>query len=324
MVETMLLAHVGNRGRLLTLTPDVACLPLSIVNVYFVGEADGGDRSWVLVDAGLGTSEHAIVRAAGQRYGPGTRPGAIVLTHGHFDHVGSVRQLAERWDVPVFAHELELPYLTGRLSYPPPDPTVGGGLMSLLAPLYPRGPIDLGDRVHPLPGDGSVPGMPGWRWIHTPGHSPGHVSLFRDEDRALIAGDAFVTVRQESAWAVLTQRQEVWRPPAYYTLDWQAARRSVEELTQLHPNAAGTGHGQPMFGQRLRSGLEALALYFDRVAVPTHGRYVCHPMVTDERGLVGEPPLAADRQWLALASLGMGVVIGTLLVRRSKRVPHSS
>ena len=41
--------------------------------------------------------------------------------------------------------------------------------------------------------------MPGWRWVHTPGHTAGHVSLFRDADRTLIAGDAFVTTKQESA-----------------------------------------------------------------------------------------------------------------------------
>lgn len=323
-MEELLLLRVGNRGHRLTVAPDVACLPLSIVNVYFVGETDAGDRSWVLVDAGLRISEHAITHAAAERFGHASRPAAIVLTHGHFDHVGSVRQLASQWDSPVFAHELELPYLTGRASYPPPDPTVGGGLMSLLSPLYPRGPIDLGDRVHPLPADGSVPGMPGWRWIHTPGHSPGHVSFYRDEDRTLIAGDAFVTVRQESAWAVLTQRQEVWCPPAYYTLDWQAARRSVEELAQLHPSAAGTGHGLPMFGERLRSGLEALALYFDRVAVPTQGRYVRCPLPAGERGLVGEPPRTADRHLLALAALAVAAGIGSLLVYRKLRMPHSS
>ena len=61
--------------------------------------------------------------------------------------------------------------------------------MARLSSLYPRGPIDLGQRVRSLPSDGSVPGMPGWRWIFTPGHTAGHVSLWRDEDALLLAGD---------------------------------------------------------------------------------------------------------------------------------------
>src|SRR5688572_9417313 len=136
------------------------------------------------------------MRAAESLFGPDAAPSAIVLTHGHFDHVGSLRELVRRWQVPIYAHELELPYLTGRSAYPPPDPTVGGGAMARLSPLYPRGPFDFGDRVRTLPADGAVPGAPGWTWIETPGHSPGHVSLFHVHDRLLVAGDAFVTTKQ--------------------------------------------------------------------------------------------------------------------------------
>ena len=109
---------------------DVAYLAQPIVNVYAVGTPGAGDRSWVLVDAGLPGTAEQIARAAEEYFGPGARPAAIVLTHGHFDHRGGLRELAERWDVPVYAHELELPYLTGRSDYPPPDPTVGGGGMA--------------------------------------------------------------------------------------------------------------------------------------------------------------------------------------------------
>ena len=49
-----------------------------------------------------------------------------------------------------------------------------------------------------LPEDGSIPHLPDWEWIYTPGHSPGHVSFFREKDLTLIVGDAFVTVKQES------------------------------------------------------------------------------------------------------------------------------
>src|SRR5919106_6132432 len=226
-----------------TVAPDLAYLRTGIVNLCFYGRPGAPSGEWVLIDAGLPGYASRIIGAAQEWIGPGARPAAILLTHGHFDHVGSLRTLAERWDVPVYAHRLELPYLTGRSSYPPPDPTVGGGAMAALARFYPRGPINLGDRVRALPEDGTVPGMPEWRWVHTPGHTPGHVSLFRDQDRVLIAGDAFVTMRQESLLCVLTRRQEVWRPPAYFTPDWSAARRSVQALARLEPSVAAPRHG---------------------------------------------------------------------------------
>ena len=73
--------------------------------------------------------------------------------------------------------------------------------MARLSALFPAGPIDLGARLTPLPADGSVPPLPGSQWIHTPGHAVGHVSYWRKSDRTLIVGDAFVTTRQESAYA---------------------------------------------------------------------------------------------------------------------------
>ena len=116
--------------------------------------------------------------------------------------------------------------------------------------------------------------MPGWRWIHTPGHTAGHISLFRDDDRCLIAGDAFVTVKQESLYAVATQEREVHGPPAYFTPDRVDARRSVERLAALEPAIAATGHGMPMRDQELRDGLNRLVRQFERIAVPEHGRDV--------------------------------------------------
>ena len=294
------------------LTHDVEWVPLSIVNAYLVGPRGAGDGEWVLVDAGLYLSGGPIRRAAAARYGP-TRPKAIVLTHAHFDHVGALRELAEGWDVPVYAHPLELPFLTGRSSYPPPDPAVGGGMMAYTSRALPRGPIDLGQRVRPLPTDGTVPGMPGWHWVHTPGHAPGHVALFRDTDRFLIAGDAFVTTRQESAVSAVTRMpQEVCRPPAYFTQDWQAAKASVRALARLRPEVAATGHGVPMRGQEMRDQLDALAHDFDRLAVPSFGRYVNTPARFDERGTVSyPPPLVEPFVGLALG-VGVGVAVGVM------------
>jgi glyoxylase-like metal-dependent hydrolase (beta-lactamase superfamily II) len=150
-----------------------------IVNVYLVA---GADR-WVLIDTGVAGTQSRIRDAAARLFGHDRRPAAILLTHGHFDHVGALPQLAEEWDVPIYVHPLELPYVTGRAKYPRANPAAGGGVISLISPLFPRGPYDFGSRVRVLPDDGSVPGLAGWRWIHTPGihQATCHFSAIRIE-----------------------------------------------------------------------------------------------------------------------------------------------
>ena len=259
------------------IAPDLAYRRLGIVNVVFFGVPDAPDRGWVLIDAGLAGTAALIKSAANARFGEKSRPAAIVMTHGHFDHVGALVTLAEAWDAPVYAHPLERPYLDGTAAYPPPDPKVGGGLMAALSPLFPTKPVDVSSLFKDLPPDGSVPAMPGWRWLHTPGHAPGHVSLWREADRTLIVGDAFVTTAQESVYAAITQEPEVHGPPKYYTPDWQSSRRSVETLAGLEPELVVTGHGRPLKGQAMRSALHQLAERFDEVAVPPSGTYLEHP-----------------------------------------------
>ncbi|WP_261301993.1 MBL fold metallo-hydrolase [Paenibacillus andongensis] len=253
---------------------DVYGYCIQIVNVCFIGNPTSRDKEWVLVDAGMPQSADEIIRVAEERFGAHRKPTAIILTHGHFDHVGGIESLLEYWDVPVYAHELEIPYLTGKSNYPKGDSTVDGGLVSELSPLFPNHGIDIGNHVHPLPANGIIPGLSGWQWIHTPGHTPGHISLFRAKDGSLIAGDAFVTVKQESLYKLFTQEQEISGPPKYFTTDWQAAGDSVRKLRDLHPSLAITGHGKPMSGEELSRELGRLAEDFEALAVPKEGRFV--------------------------------------------------
>jgi glyoxylase-like metal-dependent hydrolase (beta-lactamase superfamily II) len=254
---------------------DVFWKRLLMVNVVYVGSPGAKSGEWALVDTGLPLSADAIERDARERLGYQGRPSCMILTHGHFDHVGSVRELARRWEVPVYVHERELPHVTGQKDYPVPDPTVSNGWVAKLSPLFPTKAIDLGEAAVVLPHDGSIPDLPEWRWIATPGHSDGHISLFRESDRTLIAGDAFVTVNQEAMWDVLMQRSSIHGPPTYLTTDWEAALRSLRTLRELHPHTAITGHGLPVIG-REDCGLllELLCEQFDEFAVPEHGKFV--------------------------------------------------
>lgn len=253
--------------------PDLYQFTVQIVNIVMVGDPKK-DEDFVLVDAGMPKSKKLIKRAIEERFGEDSQPKAIILTHGHFDHVGALIELVERWNVPVYAHELEIPYLTGQKQYPEPDSTVEGGLVSKMSPIFPNDPINLGDNVNVLPADGTVPELPEFKWIHTSGHSPGQVALFREKDRALIAADTFVTVKQEYLYRVITQEKEISGPPRYFTTDWKAAKESVEKLAQLHPSVAVTGHGLPMAEEELTKNLEKLVLDFEDIAKPDYGKYL--------------------------------------------------
>jgi len=256
---------------------DLAYQRLGIVNVVFYGARGAGPGNWVLIDAGLPGTATMIERAASARFAQNSRPSCIIMTHAHADHAGGLEKLAKEWQVPIYAHQLELPYLNGTAAYPPPDPGVGGGAMPALSVLFPRGPFNVARWLSPLPADHSVPGMPGWKWVHTPGHTPGHISLWREDDRSIIAGDAFITTNQESVYAVLKQKTEMHGPPMYYTQNWEQAEASVQELAALEPELAITGHGHAMAGNEMRSALHALARSFRSVAVPEHSTYVEHP-----------------------------------------------
>jgi len=249
------------------IAPGLSGLKITFVNVFGVTHDDG---SWTLIDAAIPFSATRIKHWTEKTYG--RAPNAIVLTHGHFDHVSAAKDLADDWGVPIYAHPLEFPYLTGQQEYPPPNWAAGGGVMPLMSPTLPRGPVDLGSRLRALPGEGaelSLAELPGWTLLHTPGHTPGHVSFLRESDRTLLVGDAFCTTRPESFFeANFIQNPELHGPPSYFTSDWDAAKASVRKLAALEPMTLAPGHGKPLAGAEVPAALRKLAADFERVAVP--------------------------------------------------------
>ncbi|RAW02165.1 MBL fold metallo-hydrolase [Pseudochryseolinea flava] len=293
------------------------------VNYYFIksGESD----AWFLVDAGLKWSASRIRMTARKLFGAGSKPAGIILTHGHFDHVGALKALLSEWNVPVYAHEMEIPYLSGEASYPPADPTAGGGMMTTMSWMYPTGPIDIKENLRPIPISGRIPGLEEWLVIDTPGHSPGHISLFRERDKLLIAGDAIVTTQAESAIDALSYKEKLSGPPKYMTCNWASAKMSVMKIAGLNPNIVASGHGHPMEGEHLTNTLQQLLSKFDDVAVPKQGRYVNQPAVTNNRGVVYVPPALATTPSLAkiLTVTAVCIAVGALAywqVKKKKRL----
>src|SRR5690606_2247613 len=92
------------------LIPDLYSYTVQIVNIALVGKPN--ESKFVLIDAGMPHSADKIISAIEERFGENRRPEAIILTHGHFDHVGALIELIKKWNIPVYAHSLEPPFLT--------------------------------------------------------------------------------------------------------------------------------------------------------------------------------------------------------------------
>jgi glyoxylase-like metal-dependent hydrolase (beta-lactamase superfamily II) len=145
--------------------------------------------------------------------------------------------------------------------------------------LLPRHPIDISGRLRALPEDGHLPGLDDWQWVHTPGHTPGHVSFWNPRTKALIAGDAIITTKQESLRGAVFRGSRLQGPPAYFTPDWNAARCSIQRLADLRPDLLISGHGPALHGAELAAGLQTLLSHFHEYGLPQDSRYMPgHPV----------------------------------------------
>jgi glyoxylase-like metal-dependent hydrolase (beta-lactamase superfamily II) len=179
--------------------------------------------------------------------------------------------------------------------------------MAFLSRFTPSSARNLSVRIRELRAN-EVPGAAGWEWLATPGHSPGHISLFRPSDRVLIAGDAFATMNMDSWSGLITGRKTLSRAGAPFNTDWDATRLSVKELAKLRPNVVGCGHGIPRCDAELPARLERFA---ERFRAPRHGRYVRRPARTDEHGVISLPPAPFDP--VPFATAGALILAGIAL-----------
>ena len=257
----------ADAGQPREIAPDVYFLQvgkgLMRSNVYFVRSGP----SWVLIDAGAAKCREPIQKAADSLFGESARPVPIILTHSHPDHAGSARELARMWDCPVYVHPDELPLAGSSIStvreYA--NPLDRWAILPFLRLLGRRRTQSMLSRAGfkdvALPLDPSVelPGLPGWKLVATPGHTPGHVAFFRAADRVLIAGDALLTVSLNSLWGLIQNKHTVSGPPWYTTWNWPAAKQSVASLATLEPRVLADGHGIPASGAETAGRIRAFS-----------------------------------------------------------------
>jgi glyoxylase-like metal-dependent hydrolase (beta-lactamase superfamily II) len=219
-------------------------LPHPISNAYLV---DGG-QGLVLIDTGMPGRARELRREI-ERAGrtAGRDLAAIAITHAHVDHAGSLARLAATLEVPVLVGMLDSWIV--REGGVPPAPTPTGLLGRVMARLSPGFAIEA-SRVDVRVQDGDeVPGAPGMRAIHTPGHTPGHTSyLWPQNGGVLFAGDV--------AFHMLGLRE------SFVHDDRQQARETLARVAALDFEVAVFGHGPPIIGRaaaRFRRLAERLA-----------------------------------------------------------------
>jgi glyoxylase-like metal-dependent hydrolase (beta-lactamase superfamily II) len=200
--------------------PGVHAIRLTRVFAHLV---DGDPAS--LIDTGYAGSTPAIERAMsdlGRRLGDVAR---VVCTHGHPDHAGSARALADR-GIEVLIHPADAERMRTGWGSAVRHPSRGRLFAAMTPPL---------ERFTPLADGDVLPMLGGLEVIHTPGHTPGSVCLYGARDRVLFVGDALQRRGGKIGFA-----------SALYSDDRRAAERAVKRLAELDVEVVVFSHYPPI------------------------------------------------------------------------------
>jgi glyoxylase-like metal-dependent hydrolase (beta-lactamase superfamily II) len=198
-------------------------------------------KDFALVDTGTRWDRQRLLDACAMLNLDTGHCRSVLLTHGHCDHAGNAAFFAEQFGAKLHAHVEERPFVARRRTYVPRGVRVFSprGLMFAFGEiLYPvrRRKVDVvlvdGDIVETPAGS--------WRVVHTPGHTPGHVSYFRESDGTLLSGDALLNV------VPFWRKEGLALPPPIFNSNTALARRSARRVGELAPCILLPGHGCPL------------------------------------------------------------------------------
>ena len=206
----------------------IPTMPFDFINSFLIADEDG---SLTLVDTGLKRAHKKVLAALAELGKAPEDVQRIVLTHGHNDHAGGLAGVAKATGADVLAHDREATYIrTGTTPQLDPGHTKGRLLNRV------RGGFE-GVEVARTFQDGELlPIGGGLRIVHTPGHTPGHVSLLHEPTRVLITGDSIFNVRG------------LRYSPATFCTDVRLSRETADRLADLEYDTAAFTHGEHIAG----------------------------------------------------------------------------
>jgi hydroxyacylglutathione hydrolase len=195
--------------------------PPNMFNVYLMED--------VLVDAATRWARGRILSQLRRR-----RPRLVALTHCHPDHQGVARLVCRQFKVPLACHELDVAAMEGRAPMTP-----GNWILRLGVHVWAGPPAPVTRVLR----DGDD--VAGFRVIHTPGHTPGHVLFFRESDRVAVAGDVLANI------SFLTLEPGLRQPPPFFSDNAAQNCESIRKLVALRPSIVCFGHGPPLYHTEL-------------------------------------------------------------------------
>ncbi|MGA6117088.1 MBL fold metallo-hydrolase [Sphingobacterium anhuiense] len=199
----------------------IPVLPRNSINCYIIDD--------VLIDAGIRSSSKTILQAL--KYKKIT---THALTHAHADHQGSSAVLCNTLKIPLWTSEFEKNNAeSGNVTNEYPDKR------HFIARFQQHYWAGEGHHVSRILKEGDTIGS--FIVIETPGHSPGHISFFREEDRVLILGDVLVNMNLVSTISGLSQ------PPDLFTKDKKLNLTSIRKIYNLKPKIICFGHGPVLY-----------------------------------------------------------------------------
>lgn len=195
----------------------ISVLPRNSINCYLIED--------VLIDAAIRSSASKILNALKNK-----KVNTHVLTHAHADHQGSSKIICDTLKIPLWCSEPEKQAAeSGNVTTEYPNPN------NIISKFQAKIWAGKGCEVTKIIKEGDIVG--GFTVIETPGHSTGHLSFFRENDRLLIVGDVMTNMN------LLTTVPGLHEPPSLFTTNRQQNRESIKKLAGLKPKILCFGHG---------------------------------------------------------------------------------